>query len=228
MSAFAEGDDTQAITDLRQALAIDSSLYDAYEALGVILSRQQQFEEAINLMHKLAEADPERIMAHTNLSVFYMKIGDIEKAEDEKAKATVLGMRQKAKEAGLTISPEAEQEQKRAATQQRIGMFHNALKHSPDDPLGNFGLASAYVELEEYEQAIEPFQKTLAAQPNHSACYLSLGKTYEALNRYTNAIETYQQGIEIASKRRDLMPLNDMQQRLKTLLETEPAKTGAC
>jgi len=226
LTAFANGDDDTAITQLREALALDATLYDAYEALGVILGRRNHYDEAISLMHKLAEADPERVMAHTNLSVFYMKIGNIEKAEEEKAKATILGMKQKAKAAGLTIPSDVERQQKETATRQRITLFLEALKYNPDDPLGNFGLASAYAELGEHADAVEPFQKTLAAQPNHSACYLTLGKTYEALNQLENAQQIYHQGIKVAAQRRDLMPLNDMQQRLAHLTEQLTVETS--
>ncbi len=211
----------EVIPKLREALSLDPNLIDAYEALGAILARldtTESYEEAITLMHQLSERDPDRIMAHTNLSVYYMKLGDKERAEEEKAIATVLAMRQKAKEAGLTLlSPEEEQRKKEAATRQRIQLFIEALQYRPDDPLGNFGLGSAYLELNEFENAILAFQKTIAAQATHSVAYLSLGKAFEGLNQLTEAKTIYARGIEIAAQRRDLMPLEEMQRRLKAL-----------
>ncbi|MBY0451103.1 MAG: tetratricopeptide repeat protein [Cyanobacteria bacterium] len=211
----------EVIPKLREALSLDPNLIDAYEALGAILARldtTESYEEAITLMHQLSERDPDRIMAHTNLSVYYMKLGDKERAEEEKAKATVLAMRQKAKEAGLTLlSPEEEQRKKEAATRQRIQLFLEALQYRPEDPLGNFGLGSAYLELNEFENAIPAFQKTIAAQATHSVAYLSLGKAFEGLNQLTEAEKIYVRGIEVAAQRRDLMPLEEMQRRLKAL-----------
>ena len=211
----------EVIPKLREALSLDPNLIDAYEALGAILARldtTESYEEAITLMHQLSERDPDRIMAYTNLSVYYMKLGDKERAEEEKARATVLAMRQKAKEAGLTLlSPEEEQRKKEAATRQRIQLFIEALQYRPDDPLGNFGLGSAYLELNEFENAIPAFQKTIAAQATHSVAYLSLGKAFEGLNQLTEAKTIYARGIEIAAQRRDLMPLEEMQRRLKAL-----------
>ena len=45
-------------------------------------------------MKRLTEINPQEIMAHTNLSVYYMKQGRIEDAENEKAEATALQFEQ--------------------------------------------------------------------------------------------------------------------------------------
>ncbi len=225
---FAEGREAQAILKLRTALAFNPTLADAYEALGVILSRQDEFEEAIALTHKLVALDPHRIMAHTNLSVYYMKIGDKERAEEEKAKATVLGMQQKAKEAGLSLglegseteAQEAQKMKRDEATRQRIQMFKEALTQSPNDPLGLFGLASAYLELNEYGDAVEHFEKVLAVQPDNASAWLSLGKAYEGLENREKAVATYTQGIEVATQVQNKIALKTMEQRLEALLSS--------
>ncbi len=217
LTLFSEGQDEAAIAKLRQALALQPDLLAAYEALGVILSRHEEYDEAIALMNQLLALDPDHVLAHTNLSIFYMKLGDKEKAEDEKAKATLAAFRQKAKEAGLTVDLEAERLKKEKALWERIAMFQEALKFNSEDPLGNFGLASAYLELQEYTQAIEPFQKTLKAQPKHSVAYASLGKCLAATGQTEQAREILKQGIEVAAAKGDLMPLKAMQAHLESL-----------
>ena len=67
---------------------------ESYEGLAIVLSREGLFDEAIEVMKKLLEQDPQSMMAHTNLSVFYMHKGMKEVAEEWKAKATVLGFSQ--------------------------------------------------------------------------------------------------------------------------------------
>lgn len=221
LTLFSEGQDEAAIAKLRQALALQPDLLAAYEALGVILSRHEEYDEAIALMNQLLELDPDHVLAHTNLSIFYMKLGDKEKAEDEKAKATSAAfraaLRQKAKDAGLTVDLEAERLKKEQALRERIAMFEEALKFNPEDPLGNFGLASAHLELQQYAQAIEPFQKTLKAQPKHSVAYASLGTCLAATGQTKQAKEILKQGIEVAAAKGDLMPLNAMQAHLESL-----------
>ena len=82
------------ITILREAIDIYPKHAEAYEALGVFLSKQDKLDEAIALMKRLVEINPQEIMAHTNLSVYYMKQGRIEDAENEKGEATALQFEQ--------------------------------------------------------------------------------------------------------------------------------------
>lgn len=80
----------QAIELLRQALKENPKNEDAYESLGVILAKQGKITDAIKVMHQLEMINPNSIMAQTNLSIFYMKLGDKETAEEHKAKGTIL------------------------------------------------------------------------------------------------------------------------------------------
>lgn len=79
-----------AIELLRKALKENPKNEDAYESLGVLLAKQEKFQEAIQVMHQLEMINPKNQMAQMNLSIFYMKIGDKETAEEHKAKGTVL------------------------------------------------------------------------------------------------------------------------------------------
>jgi folate-binding protein YgfZ len=210
---------SQAVTLLENALALDPSLADACEALGVMYSRQGLYPQAIAMMLQLLTLDADRVMAHTNLSIYYLKLGDKEAAEDEKAKATVLGMRLKMKEAGLDPAQvEAKRIQREAAIRERVALFLEALQGNPDDPLGNFGLAMAYIELNELRLAIPSLEKTILAQPKHSVAYLNLGNCYNRLGQTIQAMDVYHRGVAVASQQGDRMPLQAMQQALVAVL----------
>lgn len=79
-----------AIDLLRKALKENPRNEDAIESLGVMLAKQAKYQEAIMVMHQLEMINPNNQMAQMNLSIFYMKIGDKESAEEHKAKGTVL------------------------------------------------------------------------------------------------------------------------------------------
>jgi Tfp pilus assembly protein PilF len=49
---------------------------------------------------RIAEIDPDDVLAHTSLSVLYQKKGMIPEAEAEGAKARVLGWKQQLKKGG--------------------------------------------------------------------------------------------------------------------------------
>ncbi len=90
---FGAGRPDEAIAALEAVLARDPGFADALEALGMIHYRQGRLDEAIAWTDRLTALKPDYAMAHTNLSVFYMKKGMKERAEEEKAKATVLNFR---------------------------------------------------------------------------------------------------------------------------------------
>lgn len=209
------------ITLLRDAIALDPKNAAAYEALGVLLSKQGDLDEAIALMKRLVEIDPNEIMAHTNLSVYYMKQGRIEEAEQEKGEATAIEFERIVAQSMAKKSNLKKVEEEKKERERKIEMFRKVLEIDPVDQVANFGLGSIFLETERYEEALKPLQTVIAENKDYSAAYLLLGKNLEKLSRYQEAIEVYRQGIAAASKKGDLMPLKEMQSRLNQLLHSD-------
>lgn len=90
IDVFGQGKREEAMRALLDLIGRWPDFADAYESLGMIYYKEGRLDEAIAWTDKLAALKPDYPMAHTNLSVFYMKKGMKEKAEEEKAKATVL------------------------------------------------------------------------------------------------------------------------------------------
>lgn len=207
---------------LREAIELDPKNATAYEALGVFLSKQNKLDEAIALMKRLVEIDPEEIMAHTNLSIYYMQQGRIEDAELEKGEATALQF-EKAIAANMAKKKTQDQVQKnQAEREQKISMFKQVLEIDAVDQVANFGLGSVYYDLQNYGEALTPLQTVVKEYNDYSAAYVLLGKTLEKLSRQEEAIEIYRKGVAVASKKGDLMPLKEMQQKLNQMLHSEP------
>src|SRR5690606_20306021 len=96
---FKNDDLIQAEKYFRLAIELAPSFADAYEGLGVMLGRQERFQEALDLMQKLSEVEPSSVLAHTNMSLYLMRLGKIEEAEEQKSLATVKSFQQFGKEA---------------------------------------------------------------------------------------------------------------------------------
>jgi len=212
----------QPVTLLREAIELDPKNATAYEALGVFLSKQNKLDEAIALMKRLVEINPEEIMAHSNLSVYYMQQGRIEDAEREKGEATALQFEKAIAENMAKKTTEDKVKQDLAEREQKISMFKQVLEIDPVDQVANFGLGSVYHDLKRYEEALPPLQTVVKEYKDYSAAYVLLGKTMEKLSRQDEAIQTYREGIAVASKKGDLMPLKEMQQKLNQLLHSNP------
>jgi len=211
---FAEADESQAIPLLQAAIRKDPLLADAYESLGVMLSRQGQHQEAIAVMQQLTEVDPAEPMAHTNLSRFHMLLGDKDTAEAHMAEATRLNMLKQQASVQAQQMAQREREQK----QQMMAMFQEVLEHEdPQDLVANFGLGKALADFERYAEAVPYLQQAVAIDPFYSAAYLQLGKALEQTGEREAARGIYARGIEAAAEKGDLMPLKEMEQRRAAL-----------
>ena len=208
---------TEAVSLLRQSLELDPKLEDAYEALGVILHKRGQIDEAIELMKTLVELNADSVMAHTNLSVFYVEKGLKDEAEEEKAISLSIRMREAALQANQTQKDAEEKKRRIEEATQRLDMFTQVLEIDSEDLLANYGIGSCLVALEKFDQALPYLKKAIEIKSTHTVAYVSLAEAYEGLGRDDEAIETYTTGIEVASKRGDMSPMNDMQRRLLAL-----------
>ncbi|GJL80327.1 MAG: hypothetical protein NPINA01_33160 [Nitrospinaceae bacterium] len=206
---------------LREAIDLDPKNAAAYEALGVFLSQQDKLDEAIALMKRLVEIDPTEIMAHSNLSIYYMKQGRIEEAEQEKGEATAIEFERLIEQNMAKKKKEKMAEEEKKERERMVGMFEQVLEIDPVDQVANFGLGSIYLETGQYEKALPPLRIVIQENKDYSAAYLLLGKNLEKLEKNEEAIEVYRQGIAAASKKGDLMPLKDMQNRLHQLLHSK-------
>lgn len=226
---------------LRQLIEANPTSCQARETLGVLLGRLDRYEEAIGVMKELLTVDPNWVMAYTNLSRFALALGDKEQAEVYKAEATTVAMRvamQKKFKAANAGKPESEEKsadapsplvvgqppinpeitpERKQLLEDRIQLFLHAIKFNDKDPLAHFGIAGAYAELEHWDKAIPSYEKTIELQPKHSQAYQQLGQALEASGQPMRARAVYEKGVEVASERGDLTPLQAMQAHLENL-----------
>lgn len=217
VKVFQYTDEATAVNEFEEILKIDPTNEDSFEAIGVIFGRMEKFKEGIAFMDKVLEANPDSIMAHTNKSLFYMRLGEIEKAEEEKAQATVKSFSQFGKEAQEKKKIEELKKQEEEEINRRFGMFQQVLELDPEDALANYGLADIYYQRNEAEKSIPLLEKVLETDPKYSVGYLLLGKCLIEVGDIPKAKEVFEKGIGVASKLGDLMPANEMQAKLVSL-----------
>lgn len=214
LTVFAENREEEAVNLLKKAIKNKPDFSDAYESLGVILSRLEKYNEAIEIMTKLTEINPDEPMARTNLSIFYMKIGNKEEAEAQMAKATTIKFMNTMKENKNRKALEQKKAEEIEAIKERMEMFKEVLEtEDSEDLIANYGLGKSYFDLEQYNESIPYFQKAVELKKDYSMAYLYLGKSLEKVDKLSEALEVYQKGIIAASQKGDLMPLKEMEQR---------------
>ncbi|MBW2231023.1 MAG: hypothetical protein JRH17_11620 [Deltaproteobacteria bacterium] len=224
---FAGGKGDQALDLLEEVLRIDPSFSDGYEAIGVLLGREERFHEAIDIFKRLEEIAPQEPMVNTNLSLYFMKIGDKETAEDHAAKAMQKSM---AKSAGREVDDDAISavmaEQKHSDALRKKAMFSEVLEIDAEDDVALFGLGNALAVLGELEQAAGLYARAARVERDNSAVYLAHGKVLEQLGRAGDAEVVYRTGMQVASRKGDLMPLKEMEHRVLLLAGGVAASGG--
>jgi tetratricopeptide (TPR) repeat protein len=94
MFAFSTGDYDEAIAGLKNVLAEDPVYFDAQLSLGMAYYRKGDYATAIAEGHKAEQLQPRDQLVHTNLSLFYMKAGDKQKAEHHGLQARIASWRE--------------------------------------------------------------------------------------------------------------------------------------
>jgi tetratricopeptide (TPR) repeat protein len=89
MFDFSRSDFASAIVKLEAVLAADPACFDAQLALGMAHYRRGDYAAAIAEGHKAEQLRPREQLVHTNLSLFYMKAGDKQKAEQHGLQAKI-------------------------------------------------------------------------------------------------------------------------------------------
>jgi tetratricopeptide (TPR) repeat protein len=97
LDLVSEGHHERAVEEYQKSLEADPTFTEAMHGLARALQDLGRLDEAIATAKRIAEIDPDDVLAYTSLSVLYQKKGMIPEAEAEGAKARVLGWKQQLK-----------------------------------------------------------------------------------------------------------------------------------
>ena len=97
LDLVSEGEQERALEEYKKSLAADPVFTEAMHGMARTLQDLNRLDEAIVVANRIAELDPDDILAHTSLSVLYQKKGMIPEAEAEANKARILGWKQQLK-----------------------------------------------------------------------------------------------------------------------------------
>lgn len=215
------GNITQAIEMLERAVKLDPKYADGLEALGVLYEKANRLENAIETMKELSRVNPNHVMAHANLSRFYVQKGLILEAEQEQAEARRLSWKAELQvyknQMSSSANPEEEERKRLQEIESRMTRYRKAIELDPNDVLGYFSLGSVLLEAKRLAEALEAFRKAVTVNPEHSPSFFNLGLTLESLGNKEEAIQIYEQGMKVAEKRGDMIPLKKMTARLTML-----------
>ena len=97
LDLVSEGEQERALDEYKKSLDADPVFTEAMHGMARTLQDLNRLDEAIAVANRIAELDPDDVLAHTSLSVLYQKKGMIPEAEAEANKARILGWKQQLK-----------------------------------------------------------------------------------------------------------------------------------
>jgi len=100
---------------------------------------------------------------------------------------------------------------------EKIGRFKEVVELFPDDPVARIGLAAAYLEAGQAEDAIREFTEAIRLKPDYTAAHRGLGRALEKAGRTGEARAAYRKGIEVGRATGDLQTIKEMEVFLKRL-----------
>lgn len=86
----------------------------------------------------------------------------------------------------------------------RIAQLEKMLAEDPNDSFVQFAMAMEYKSNEDFENAIEQFEKLKLSDADYVGLYYHLAKSYEEQGDEKKALTIYSTGITIATKLNDL------------------------
>ena len=209
LALYHEGKSPDAVQKLEALLRTHPGFEEAYEALSVIYSKSNRLDEAVETAKKWIRLNPLALMAHTNLSRFYLEKGMIAEAEHEQAEARRLSWAEELKQKKMKMP--------KVDPLEKIERFKKVIALDSNDVLGYYSLGDAYLENGKVREAIDSFSKGLEVDPQHSSSYYGLGQAYQAVGENEKAREVYLKGIRVAEARGDVMTQKKMEALLLKL-----------
>jgi Flp pilus assembly protein TadD len=99
----------------------------------------------------------------------------------------------------------------------RIAELKEVAELMPDDPVVRFGLAGAYLNAGQPENAVDEYRETIRLKPDYSAAHRGLGRALERAGRIPEATAAYRQGLEVAMRNGDLQTVKEIEVFLRRL-----------
>lgn len=87
----------------------------------------------------------------------------------------------------------------------RIEPLKKVLAIDPNDEVAWFGLGKAYMEDENFEEAVKALEGCTKVKPTYSAAYYALAQSLHKLGRLDQCRQVCDRGIDVSTKNGDAM-----------------------
>ncbi|NIO49727.1 MAG: tetratricopeptide repeat protein [Candidatus Aminicenantes bacterium] len=169
-----------------RAAELKEDFRDAYDLIGNIFFRLQDYENSIIAYKKVMDIGPKDALSHYNLGCVYSAMGDLDNAE-ESWKNAISGekVRKVRKE-----EKASEDELTRTVT-----VFKASVSAKAHDGLGRL-----YLQRNQSEKALEHFEKAVEIEPGKPDLYYEIGKIYLDQKNTKKAVYHFERYLYLGGK----------------------------
>ncbi|MDA8793334.1 hypothetical protein N9N67_08810 [Bacteriovoracaceae bacterium] len=192
-------------------LRVFPKMEEFYESIAQFLKKNNQFKQAIFWMNELTKINPNNVLAYTNRSLLYMNLGEIEKAEEEKAKGVSIEFKLNGKSVDEQAQIEKTKFLEREKREKQKIMFLKVLELDEHDLYANLQMTRISRLEKDYfvaEKYLEKIKIHLEREPQVSLEYALL---YQHKKDRQKMQEMINLGLPLANKKGNLKVASQLQ-----------------
>jgi Tfp pilus assembly protein PilF len=105
----------------------------------------------------------------------------------------------------------------RAMSDARLEQFKQMVADFPGAPMAHFSLGKAYLERQEYAEAVKSLEKAVELDPQYAAALVSLGDSYAGVGEIQKSREVLARARQVALSQNHPGLAEEIDERLKAL-----------
>lgn len=191
---IAEGNDSQAVASLEQAIRLAPGLVDAYVKLGNALARTGDLDVASEAFRQALEKEPSHGKARLRLAAVYANGGKLREARRELEK--LLELEPDNTEAAIALAQVVERSGDPSEAIAQLRTLGERAVDTADSQRARLALAGALARSGDASRAIELYQEILDQSPQVPDALRALGSLQGQQGNYAGAVATYRRYIE--------------------------------
>ena len=185
-----------AISLVKQLIALDPNRWEFYQNLGTLQSNQMQYQEAAQSFAKGVEVAQKTLKNASDSDHALTNIGDL-------------------------LLAEADSYDRMEKVDEAMVLYEKAAAVYPHPFMAKYRACNALTNSGKYEAAIEKCNLAIAEDPAQWGPYQVLGGIYSALDKPKDALESYEKGVAAAQKMLEGQPDSRTKVGLGQMLNSE-------
>lgn len=192
VSAFKRGDFALAVDRLTQSAGMALNSFRAHYYLGLALSGDRRYGEALKALDVALDLDPNHVQAIAEVGNAHLKLGDIEEARAAYFRALKLRPEYPPSLDGLARAEEA-----RADDAEAIKTYLRAIASDKGYAPSYTHLGDLYLRVGRIEEAVRLLEEAVEVRPDFAPGLNRLALAYGRLGLHNEAIATVQKAMEL-------------------------------